>query len=73
MQAQSKYQLYNGIMMSGIMSLTLAGFFTWLNMGISSEWLSAWFAGVAIGWPLAFAVASLVGKPIGKLAAKLAG
>ncbi len=72
MNPQSKKQIINGLLMSGAMSIALAGLFTWMNFGFTTAWLQAWLNGVLIGWPVAFILAAVIGKPLSKLADRLA-
>ncbi len=73
MHPETKIQIATAIMMSCVMSALLSGFFTWLNLGFTSRWLTAWAGGFAMGWPLALAMVLVIGKPIRRIAVRLAG
>ena len=71
MRPELKLQIITGVIMSFAMSLTLAGFFTWLNRGLSPDLPVAWFRSFAISWPIAFLLAMVVGPQARKLATRL--
>ena len=70
--SEMKVNLIYGILVSGLMSTVFAGLFPLLALGFTTEWLLAWATGVAIGWPLGYALVTIATPPLRKLAANLA-
>ena len=73
MHPETKIQIVTAVLMSCFMSLLLSGFFSWLNLGFTQAWLTAWLNGFAMGWPLALGTVLIVGRPIRQIAVRLAG
>jgi Protein of unknown function (DUF2798) len=61
------------LMMSFAMSLFFSGLFTYLALGGTPLWLSAWGRGIVLGWPLGFMLAMLIGRPVRSIALRLLG
>ena len=68
---EARARLVFGILLSGFMATIFAGFIPLLALGFTVEWLKAWMSGIAIGWPLGFAIVSLVNRPLMRLAVRL--
>ncbi|WP_378942791.1 DUF2798 domain-containing protein [Mesorhizobium sp. ANAO-SY3R2] len=58
-------------MISFAMALMMTGFFAFLALGPTSEWLHAWARSFVIAWPVAFCLSLVVGKVAFKIAAAL--
>lgn len=58
-------------MISFAMALMMTGFFAFLALGATVEWLHAWTRSFIIAWPLAFCLSLVVGKVAFKIAAGL--
>lgn len=50
------------VMISFAMALMMTGFFAFLALGPTAEWLRAWIGNFVIAWPLAFCLSLVVGK-----------
>ena len=72
MSVEERIDLYEGILMSGFLSLLLSGFFTLVTLGLTRQWLLAWGTAFVVGWPLAVMLVALTGKRVRKLAVALA-
>jgi hypothetical protein len=73
MSSPFKLAVLTALMMSFVMSLFFAGLFTFVALGPTPEWLTAWAKGLGLGWPLGFALAMLIGQPVRALALRLSG
>ncbi|ETX12209.1 hypothetical protein MUS1_00975 [Marinomonas ushuaiensis DSM 15871] len=67
-----KFRLYLAVLMSGIMSLLMSGWITFINVGITSNFLTLWAAAWCLAWPVAGLVAFTFGPSAQKLSAWLA-
>lgn len=47
---------------SGMMAFLMTGFFSFLHLGPSLDWLSEWSSSFMIAWPVAFVLSLGVGK-----------
>lgn len=47
------------VIMSAVMACLMTGFVTWLNLGLTADFLSRWLHAFALSWPVACAAAFL--------------
>lgn len=47
---------------SGMMAFMMTGFFGFLHLGLTSEWVGEWAHAFVIAWPVAFVLSLGVGK-----------
>lgn len=50
------------IFISGMMAFLMTGFFGFLHLGLSAQWLQEWRTSFVIAWPVAFCFSLVVGK-----------
>ncbi|OCJ17587.1 MFS transporter [Rhizobium sp. AC44/96] len=61
------------IMISGMMAFCMTGFFGFLHMGLTSQWLHEWSHAFVIAWPVAFCLSLIVGKLSFTIACRITG
>jgi hypothetical protein len=57
--------------MSGFMSTALSGMFSFLQFGVSLDWLRVWGESILIAWPVAASLDLMFGAHIRKLSASV--
>ncbi len=67
----TKTLLIAQLFISGMMAFMMTGFFGFLHLGLSAEWLREWSHSFVIAWPVAFCLSLGVGKLAFKLAAMI--
>ncbi|QFY61196.1 DUF2798 domain-containing protein [Rhizobium grahamii] len=67
----TKTLLIAQLFISGMMAFMMTGFFGFLHLGPSAEWLREWSHSFVIAWPVAFCLSLGVGKLSFKLAAMI--
>lgn len=69
-------RLSGSLVMSSFMSMALSGVFSFLEFGLSTQWLQVWAHSILIAIPIAFSLDMIFGDKLrllsGKLAAKVA-
>ena len=68
MQIQARY--VGPVVMTFMVVFFVTGFITWLNVGISNDFVVRWLRGWLLGWPIA-ALAVITLAPLGELITKL--
>jgi hypothetical protein len=68
MQIQAKY--VGPVVMTFMVVFFVTGFITWLNVGISNDFVVRWLRGWLLGWPIA-ALAVITLAPLGELITRL--
>jgi len=68
MQIQARY--VGPVVMTFMVVFFVTGFITWLNVGISNDFVVRWLRGWLLGWPIA-ALAVIMLAPLGELITKL--
>ena len=68
MQIQARY--VGPVVMTFMVVFFVTGFITWLNVGISNDFVVRWLRGWLLGWPIA-ALAVITLAPLGALITKL--
>lgn len=68
MQIQARY--VGPVVMTFMVVFFVTGFITWLNVGISNDFVVRWLRGWLLGWPIA-AVAVITLAPLGELITRL--
>jgi len=58
---------------SGMMAFMMTGFFGFLHLGPTSEWVGEWAHAFVIAWPVAFVLSLGVGKPGFVIATRITG
>jgi hypothetical protein len=58
------------VVMTFMVVFFVTGFITWLNVGISNDFVVRWLRGWLLGWPIA-ALAVITLAPLGELITKL--
>lgn len=58
---------------SGMMAFMMTGFFGFLHLGLTSEWLREWAGSFVIAWPVAFVLSLAVGKVGFMIATRITG
>ena len=58
------------VVMTFMVVFFVTGFITWLNVGISNDFVLRWLRGWLLGWPIA-ALAVITLAPLGELITKL--
>ena len=67
-----KFRLINSLIMSGILSLMMTGWVTFINLGIGADFLLHWMKAWSFAWPLALVISFLCGPAVMRLSQKLA-
>ena len=60
------------LLMSLLMSSLMSGWVTWLNLGLSADFMPHWGAAFMAAWPAAFTIVMLCGPLVHRLASRLA-
>jgi hypothetical protein len=68
MQIQARY--VGPVVMTFMVVFFVTGFITWLNVGISNDFVVRWLRGWLLGWPIA-ALAVITLAPLGELITRL--
>ena len=68
MQIQARY--VGPVVMTFMVVFFVTGFITWLNVGISNDFVVRWLRGWLLGWPIA-ALAVITLAPLGELITEL--
>ena len=68
MQIQARY--VGPVVMTFMVVFFVTGFITWLNVGISNDFIVRWLRGWLLGWPIA-ALAVITLAPLGELITRL--
>ena len=68
MQIQARY--VGPVVMTFMVVFFVTGFITWLNVGISNDFVVRWLRGWLLGWPIA-ALAVITLAQLGELITKL--
>jgi hypothetical protein len=58
---------------SGMMAFMMTGFFGFLHLGLTSEWVREWANSFVIAWPVAFVLSLGVGKVGFMIASRITG
>nr|WP_221794372.1 DUF2798 domain-containing protein [Oceanobacter mangrovi] len=66
-----KLRLIHSALMSGILSLLMTCWITYINLGYSSHFFGLWMKAWSLAWPPAFVIAFSTGPAILKLAQRL--
>ncbi|QEL56925.1 DUF2798 domain-containing protein [Chromobacterium paludis] len=64
-------RLLFSLLMSAAMSFLMTAWVTWLNLGLTSDFLARWFHAFASAWPAAFIAVLLLAPPVQKLTLRL--
>ncbi|MGL5250998.1 MAG: DUF2798 domain-containing protein [Enterovibrio sp.] len=59
------------ILISLMMAFLMTGIFSFLELGLSQEWLNTWISRFIVAWPIAFILSIFVGSLGFKIAIKL--
>ena len=68
MQIQARY--VGPVVMTFMVVFFVTGFITWLNVGISNDFVVRWLRGWLLGWPIA-ALTVITLAPLGELITRL--
>ena len=68
MQIQARY--VGPVVMTFMVVFFVTGFITWLNVGLSNDFIVRWLRGWLLGWPIA-ALAVITLAPLGELITRL--
>lgn len=64
-------RLSTTLVMSGFMSTALSGVFTYLEFGLSLNWLANWGQSILIAWPIAMGLDLAFGSHLRRLSGAL--
>lgn len=59
------------LLMSLLMSSLMSGWVTWLNLGMSADFLPHWQHAFVAAWPAAFTIVMLCGPMVHRLASRM--
>nr|WP_315259348.1 DUF2798 domain-containing protein [uncultured Duganella sp.] len=59
------------LLMSLLMSSLMSGWVTWLNLGLSADFLPHWQHAFFAAWPAAFTIVMLCGPTVHRLASRM--
>lgn len=62
-------RITGSLVMSGFMSTALSGMFSFLQFGVSLDWLRVWGESILIAWPVAASLDMMFGAHIRRLSA----
>ncbi|MBW4984992.1 DUF2798 domain-containing protein [Mameliella sp. CS4] len=65
-------RLSGSLVMSSFMSMSLSGVFSFLEFGLSLQWLQVWGHSILIALPIAFSLDMVFGDKLRLLSGKLA-
>ncbi len=65
-------RLSGSLVMASFMSMALSGVFSFLEFGLSVQWLHAWGRSILIALPIAFSLDMILGDKLRLLSGKLA-
>lgn len=65
-------RVMGSLLMCGFMSTALSGMFSFLQFGVSLDWLFVWGRSILIAWPVAVSLDLIFGAHIRNLAGSLA-
>lgn len=68
-----KFRLINSLVMSGILSLVMTCWITFINLGMIEGFPFLWMKAWTLAWPPAFIIAFVAGPLVMKITMKLAG
>ncbi|MFC3530610.1 DUF2798 domain-containing protein [Vogesella facilis] len=73
MPATLRLRLLFALLMSGLMSLLMTAWVTWLNLGAGAGYLAHWGRAFLAAWPAAFSVVLLLAPTVQRLSLRLLG
>ncbi len=67
-----KIRLIQSTLMSLLLCILMTGWVTWLNLGLSSQFMGLWGRAFALAWPAAFLISFTLGPLVARLSHRLA-
>lgn len=73
MKLPLRVRLVSSLLMSLLMSWLMTAWVTWLNVGLTPDFIARWEHAFVAAWPAAFAVVLAFGPMVQRLSMRLAG
>lgn len=67
-----KFRVYFALLMSGVLSLLMSAWITFLNIGLQVHFFSSWMTAWSLAWPVAGIVAFVFAPTVQKISQRLA-
>ena len=71
MSTPTRLRLTFSFFMSGLMSLLMSGWISWLTFGLGAQFLPRWAHAFAAAWPAAFVIVVFLAPAVQRLSSRL--